>query len=142
VNDTLTEVMKKHGREVRLVYRHKPLPFHKDAPLAHEAAVEAYVQKGDAGFWAMYDKLFENQTDLTQPALERYGAEIGLDVAKLAASLDTRRHRARVTADVDASDQAGIRGTPGFVINDYFLSGAQPESKFSKLIRLALAEAP
>ncbi|MEQ9318451.1 MAG: thioredoxin domain-containing protein [Polyangiaceae bacterium] len=142
VTGTLDAVMKTHGKRVKLVYRHKPLPFHKDAPLAHEAAVEAYVQKGNAGFWAMHDKLFENQRALTRPDLEQYASEIGLDMRKFNAALDTRRHEKRVKADVDASDKAGIRGTPGFTVNGYFISGAQPEAKFDKVIRRALREAP
>ena len=61
---------------------------------------------------------------------------------KFNAALDTRRHEKRVKADVDASDKAGIRGTPGFTVNGYFISGAQPEAKFDKVIRRALREAP
>jgi len=139
---TLEEVMKTHGKQVKLVYRHKPLPFHQDAQLAHEAAVEAYVQKGNAGFWAMYDKLFENQKALKRPDLERYASEIGLDMRRFNAALDGRVHQARVERDVAASDKAGISGTPGFTVNDYFISGAQPEATFDKVIRRALREAP
>ena len=142
VTGTLDSVMKTHGKRVKLVYRHKPLPFHKDAPLAHEAAIEAYVQKGNPGFWAMHDKLFENQRALTRPDLEHYASEIGLDMGKFNAALDSRRHEKRVQVDVDASDKAGIRGTPGFTVNGYFISGAQPEAKFDKVIRRALREAP
>ncbi|HHH28362.1 MAG TPA: hypothetical protein ENK57_08465 [Polyangiaceae bacterium] len=67
--------------------------------------------------------------------------EIGLDMRKLRAALDSRRHEKRVQADVDASDKAGIRGTPGFTVNDYYISGAQPEHTFDKIIRRALREA-
>ena len=46
---------------MKVVWRHKPLPMHKDAPLASEAAQEAYKQKGNDGFWKMHDLLFEKQ---------------------------------------------------------------------------------
>ena len=39
------------------------------------------------------------------------------------------------------ADKAGISGTPAFVINGYFISGAQPFGKFKKIIDKALAEA-
>ena len=39
------------------------------------------------------------------------------------------------------ADKAEIRGTPGFTINGYFVSGAQPFPQFDKLIKLALKEA-
>lgn len=142
VNATLATVLSTYKTQVKLVWRHKPLPMHTNAPLAHEAAVEARVQKGDAGFWKMHDKLFANQSALSQADLERYAGDIGLDVVKFRAALTDRRHRARVEADNSASVAAGINGTPSFVINGYFVSGAQPFSKFKKAIDQALSEAP
>ena len=44
--------------------------------------------------------------------------------------------------ETKAADKVGIRGTPGFVINGYFLSGAQPYTKFKKLIERSLREQP
>ena len=38
-------------------------------------------------------------------------------------------------------DPLGITGTPAFLINGYFISGAQPYPKFKKLIDRALSEA-
>jgi protein-disulfide isomerase len=46
-----------------------------------------------------------------------------------------------VEKDKQLADQAGIRGTPGFTINGYFVSGAQPFQQFDKIIKLALKEA-
>ncbi len=142
VGPTLTKVLATYGDKVKIIWRHHPLPFHKEAALAHEAAVEAYVQKGNSGFWKMHDKLFAGQKALLRPDLERYASQIGLDMKKFRAALNDRRHRARVNADVQVSKVAGIHGTPGFMVNDYFLSGAQPFAKFKKVIDLALAEAP
>ena len=50
-------------------------------------------------------------------------------------------HKAEIDADDKAGNDAGISGTPAFVINGYFISGAQPYPKFKKLIDSALAEA-
>jgi protein-disulfide isomerase len=121
-----------------------PLPFHKNAALAAEAAHEVYLQKGDKAFWDFHDKLFENQKSpdgLTRPGLEKYGAELGVDMAKFKAALDSRKHEKRVEADKEAANKAGISGTPAFVINGYYLSGAQPFPAFKKLIDRALKEA-
>jgi protein-disulfide isomerase len=41
--------------------------------------------------------------------------------------------------DKALADDAGIRGTPAFVINGYYLSGAQPLKAFKRIIRYALA---
>ena len=86
-------------------------------------------------------KLFENQRNpggLERPALESYAAALGIDMARFRAALDQRTHRAAVDADAKIASDAGIRGTPGFVINGYFVSGAQPLHKFEEVIDLAL----
>ncbi|MFZ5890519.1 MAG: DsbA family protein [Myxococcota bacterium] len=151
VQNTLRELEKDFGTQIKLVFRHHPLPFHKDAPLAAEAAEEARAQKGNAGFWAFHDALFAAQAAkqggerdanaLDREHLEAIAAKQGLDMARFRAALDGRVHEPRVRADDEAATAAGINGTPGFMINRYFLSGAQPKSAFERLIRKALAEA-
>ncbi|HEY3499975.1 MAG TPA: thioredoxin domain-containing protein [Polyangiaceae bacterium] len=143
VGPTMAEIEKEFGSKVKIVWRHLPLPFHKDAPLAAEAAQEAFAQKGNAGFWAMHDKLFEAQGGeggLERANLEKLAGEIGLDVAKFKAALDSHKHKAKVDADAEIGNKAGVNGTPAFVINGYFLSGAQPAAAFKKLINRALKE--
>lgn len=145
VEDTVTQVEKAYGDKIKIVWRHKPLPMHKNAPLASEAAQEAYAQKGNAGFWNFHGALFKaagtGPDVLLRPALEKYAEEQGLDLAKFKKALDANTHKAMVDADSAAADKAGISGTPAFVINGYFISGAQPFSKFKKIIDLALKEA-
>ena len=143
VNPTIKQVMDTYGDKVKIVWRDKPLPFHKEAPLAHQLAREAYTQKGSVGFWKMHDRLFTGQKapGLKREALDDYAEELGLDAGKVKAALDGQTHKAYIDASVTKSDKSGIRGTPGFVINGYFLSGAQPFAKFKKLIDRALREA-
>jgi protein-disulfide isomerase len=144
VEPTMKQILDEYKDKVKIVWRHKPLPFHKDAPLASEAAIEAGKQKGMDAFWKFHGVLFEHQKDadgLQRPALEKYAQEMGLDMTKFKAALDDHRHKAFVDADSKVADDAGIGGTPAFVINGYFVSGAQPYPKFKKLIDRALKEA-
>jgi len=141
VNPTLKTVLAEYGNRVKLVWRHKPLPFHKNAPLAHQAALEAFAQKGNDGFWTMHDKLFENQRALQRLDLEGYALSTGLDITRFRAALDDGRHQARIDRDLAAADAANIKGTPSFVINGEFISGAQPIAKFRTVIDRALAAA-
>jgi predicted DsbA family dithiol-disulfide isomerase len=89
----------------------------------------------------MHDKLFQNQQKLKRDDLEGYARELGLDMDKFKAALDSRTHKAAVDADDKAGSDVGISGTPAFLINGYYVSGAQPYQKFKKLIDRALAEA-
>ncbi|HEU4412744.1 MAG TPA: thioredoxin domain-containing protein [Polyangiaceae bacterium] len=144
VEPTVKQIAEAYGDKVKIVWRHKPLPMHKNAPLASEAAVEMQKQKGNEGFWKYHAKLFENQKTpegLLRPALEKYAEELGADMGKFKKALDEHTHKAVVDADSKVADDAGISGTPAFVINGYFISGAQPFGKFKKVIDRALAEA-
>ena len=102
------------------------------------------LQKGSAGFAKMHDMLFENQSTpggLKREALDGYAQKLGLDTKKFAQALDTHAHKAAVEADMTAARDAAITGTPSFVINGYYLVGAQPAARFRSVIDRALSEA-
>jgi protein-disulfide isomerase len=144
VEPTIAEVEKEFQGKVKIVWRDMPLPFHQDAPLAAQAAREAYAQKGNAGFWKFHDKAFEaqgNPDGIKRPGLEKIAQEVGLDMDKFKAALDSNKWKARVDKDNEVGSKAGISGTPSIVINGYYISGAQPFSAFKKIIQRALKEA-
>ncbi|WP_437639893.1 DsbA family protein [Sorangium sp. So ce854] len=144
VEDTISQISKTYGDKLKIVWRHRPLPMHKNAPLASEASQEAYAQKGNAGFWAYHELLFKNQGQpeaFSRASLEKYAEEVGLDMTKFKKALDTNTHKAFVESENSVAEKAGISGTPAFVVNGYFISGAQPFSKFKKLIDKAMKEA-
>ncbi len=141
VEPTIQQVMKDFGTKVKFVWHDLPLPFHQDAPLASEACREAKAQKGKDGFWKCHEKLFEMQPNIKRPDLEKMASEIGLDMTKFKAALDNRTHKEAVEKDAAIGNKAGVSGTPAFVINGYFISGAQPYSAFKKAITRALKEA-
>jgi len=141
VEPTVDQILQEYGGKVKVVWRNVPLDFHQDAPLAAEAAYEAFVQKGNDGFWKFHGKLFEKQPDIKRPTLEAIAQEQGLDMTKFKNALDNHTHKAEIDKDKAIADKAEIRGTPGFTINGYFVSGAQPFPQFDKLIKLALKEA-
>jgi protein-disulfide isomerase len=138
VNPTVEQILKEYPKEVKVVWRNMPLPFHADAPLAAEAAHEVFVQAGNKGFWKYHEKLFANQQAIKRPDLEKYAEELGVDMTKFRAALDNHTHKALIDKDVDAAKQAGVSGTPAFTVNGYFVSGAQPFPAFNKVIKLAL----
>jgi protein-disulfide isomerase len=145
VEDTLKQVEKAYGDKVKFVWRHKPLPMHKNAPLASEASQEIYKQKGNDGFWKYHERLFAEQGKpdaYARASLDKYAEEMGgIDMAKFKKALDANTHKAFVDSETAVADKAGISGTPAFVINGYFVSGAQPFAKFKKTIDRALKEA-
>jgi len=141
VEPTLTELEAAFPGKIRIVWHNHPLPFHAHAMPAAEAVMEAFAQKGAPGFWKMHDLILDNQGGLERAALEQYAAAVGLDLPRFRAALDGGVHRAAIEADRRIGEAAGLTATPGFVINGYRVSGAQPLSRFKKVVRRALAEA-
>ncbi len=130
-NASVDQVMKEYGDKVRLVFRHFPLDFHKEAPKASEAALCA----GDQGkFWEMHDQLFANQQKLGVEDLKKHAAELKLDTAKFNKCLDSGEKASVIQADLADGKKAGVSGTPAFFINGILLSGAQPFEEFKSVI--------
>jgi protein-disulfide isomerase len=135
---TLDRLAKEYPTQVRIFFRHFPLPFHERAALAAEAGVAAEAQ---GKFWEMHDKLFANQQDLTRVGLETYAQQIGLDLPKFRAALDNHDGKGRVDADLALGHQVGIEGTPNFFVNGRNLQGAQPYEEFKRLVDEEIAHA-
>jgi protein-disulfide isomerase len=135
VNPTIKKIFETYGDKVRVVFKHNPLSFHKDAPLASEASLAAGAQ---GKFWEMHDLLFQNQRKLKKDNLIAYATQLGLNVAQFTADLDSRKFKAQVDADLAQAKKLGVRGTPNFFVNGKKLTGAQPFASFKKKIDEAL----
>jgi protein-disulfide isomerase len=133
---TVKQIEQKYGEQVRFVYRDFPLPMHQQAPKAAEAGRCAHDQ---GKFWEMYDKLYDNATNLEVAALKRYAAEVGLDGNAFGECLDSGRHAAEWGKDRAEGESYGIKGTPAFLVNGRFLQGARPLEAFAELIDEELA---
>jgi len=140
IEQTMDELLAKYGDKIQVVWRNLPLSFHKNAKQAAEAAMEVFKQKGNEGFWKFHDTLFKNQRALSRADLERYAEEMGCDMAKFRAALDSGTHTKAVEEDAAIGAKAGITGTPAVVINGHLVSGAQPTAEFEKVIQKAEAE--
>jgi len=123
--------------QVRLAFKHYPLPMHKDAPLAHEAALAAAEQ---GKFWEMHDLIFTTQDKLTRDDLIAKAKQLNLDTLRFTRDLDTHRFKPAVEADRQEGNRLGVDGTPFFFINGHAISGGASLEDFKKLIDAALKE--
>ena len=122
VNPTIKKVMETYGDQVRVLFKHNPLSFHKQARLAAKATLAAHEQ---GKFWEMHDLLFENQKALERADLEKYAEQIGLDLAAFRAALDDDRFEARVAEDQELAGEVDAQGTPNLFINGRKFTGAK-----------------
>jgi protein-disulfide isomerase len=127
---TVEQVVAAYPDKVRLVYRHYPLPFHKAARPAAEAAACANAQ---GKFWEYHDKIFEAPA-LDDATFKKIAGEVGLDQAKFDSCLANKEQAAAVDKDIADASAVGVRGTPAFFINGRMISGAQPFEKFKVII--------
>jgi protein-disulfide isomerase len=137
VEPSITQLEKEFPGKIRVVWKDFPLGFHQNARPAAMAARAA----GDQGkFWQMHSKLFENQRALDRPSLEKYAEELGLDITKFRAALDSGKYSGEIDADMRAGQTVGVSGTPAAFINGRKISGAHPYDTFKKVVEQELAK--
>ncbi|MFK7987807.1 MAG: DsbA family protein [Sandaracinaceae bacterium] len=134
VMPTLEQVRTQYGRDVRLVVRNNPLPFHDRAMPAAEVGLEVFAQRGADAYFRYVDLVFENQRDLTRENLIQFARQAGARSSRVERALESGRHRADITADQELARSLGASGTPSFFINGRNLRGAQPLAAFTALI--------
>ena len=134
VNPYLKDVLAKYPTQVRLAYRHFPLPQHQYA----KAAAEASQIAGEQGkFWEYTDLLFENQENMKKEDLLRYAKAVGLDEEKFKTQLESGSFSSVVAKDLNAGRSLGVNSTPTFYVNGQKLalnSFADLENKIAELV--------
>ena len=134
----LAQVMKEFEGKIRLVHRDYPVPAHRGALPAAEAARCAAAQ---GVFWEYHDLLYLAVPDFSRDDLVRYAGRLSLDREAFATCLDTHQFRKEIEADVREGRALKLPGTPTFLVNGRPLVGAQPVEAFREAIREALRDA-
>jgi protein-disulfide isomerase len=138
VEPTLQQLRDDYQGRIKIVWKNQPLPFHPNAMPAAEAAMAAYEQ-GNEKFWAFHDKLFAHQGELGPAFYDDAAKQVGLDLDKFHASIESHRNAAAIQADMAAGNAAGANGTPTFFINGHKLVGAAPIEQFKQTIDAELS---
>lgn len=131
VGPTLEQIQKEYGDQIRIAFKHMPLPMHARAPQAHAAAEAAHRQ---GRFWEMHDRIFGDPSKLDTEQFVAYAKEMGLDVERFERDMESAEVESRIQADVAQAGRLGVTGTPSFFINGRFMAGAQPYESFKRII--------
>lgn len=124
--------------KVKFVYKHFPLDsIH---PQATPAALASECAKEQGKFWEYHDKLFENQRSLGDSNYKQWAADLNLDTGQFDECYDSAKYDSKLRSDLQEGSAAGIRGTPGFLLNGQVISGAQPFANFQRIIDAELAK--
>jgi protein-disulfide isomerase len=127
--------------QVTFVYKHSA--FLGQESVWSAQAAECAADQGK--FWEYHDLLFtrqngENQGAFNKDKLTGFAKEMGLDMTKFEPCLTNDETLARVQADTQEGQQAGVRGTPTFFINGQPLVGAQPITAFQTMLTQLLGQ--
>jgi protein-disulfide isomerase len=120
--------------QIRWVHRYMPLDG--DHGVAAEAALAAAAQ---GRLRPMSDRIYAVGGRIDRAGLELFARELGLDLVRFRAELDTGAHRTQIDADVTDAASLGISGTPSFFVNGRSIHGHQPVRVFAEVIDEELA---
>lgn len=134
VNETLEAVKAAYPKDVRIVWKDNPLPFHPEALNAALLARFAFSQQGHKGFWKAHAALFEHQSELGDATYRKIAKDLGLQWSSLSAAFKNKQQDSIIAASQGLASDINARGTPSFFINGRKLAGAQPYEKFQALI--------
>jgi protein-disulfide isomerase len=133
--------------EARLLFIHLPLANHGNAFRAAEASMCAGAQ---GRFWEMHDRIFAAQGEWSRAndavaRFERMAEAVGVEMPEYRDCMHNGRTASLVVGDAMQAAQAGISGTPSFIINSpagqRALSGAAPFEQFQQEIEALQAAA-
>ena len=118
----LRRVRERLGDRLLFGFRHLPIPErHPLAPLAAEASEAAAAQ---GLFWEFHDALYANQPKLSRETILDVAKDLGLNVERLTAEIESGAHRDRIARDLASAEASGATGTPTFFVNGKRFFGA------------------
>jgi len=135
IHPDLKRLLEEFTGKVAVAFKDFPLPMHRQAQKAAEAARCA----GEQGrFWEFHDALFENNQRLEVAQLKEYARVLKLDAARFDQCLDAGEQAVAVQKDLAQAQRLGLTGTPSLLINGYFLSGAVRYSTLREIVEQQL----
>jgi len=137
--ESVSQIKKKYGSQVRIAFRHFPLPMHQQARAVAEASM-CVNEQGTEKFWKFHDIAFKGQDKLAKADLEKYAKEAGADPKKFVECFDAKKYASYVQKDIEYGEKIGVKSTPTFFVNGQLVSGALPIDSFSDIINEELEE--
>ncbi|MEC8067716.1 MAG: thioredoxin domain-containing protein [Pseudomonadota bacterium] len=134
VQDTLQPLREKYSDQVRFAFKNMPILSEE----SRAAALAALAANKQDKFWEYTSKLWENQPRLGDDLFVEIAKELELDVEKFNADRASQEIFDQAQKDFMDGQEAGVQGTPHFVIDGNPLSGAQPLENFEKAIKEAI----
>jgi protein-disulfide isomerase len=143
---TLTPLLETYDGLIKYVYRDFPSVGGDAAQLA---AMAAECANDQGKFWEFHNAMFTKQDDLRTATtdadslrtyLVQAATDLELDIDTFSSCYDNQTHLSDVIGDATDAQLIGARGTPAFLVNGQFVSGAQSYEYFANIIDGKLRE--
>lgn len=118
--EAIERVQHRYPAAVRIQFRSYPLPFHRQALVAHEAAMAA-ARSGK--FWEFTRAVLARQSVIDEDDLVEIARQLGLNEHEFRKALREHRYQARVDLDRDGAARLGVRGSPVLAVNGRRIDG-------------------
>lgn len=133
---TLDRLARLYPGQLRWVHRN--LPLDPDNTIGLEAALAAHAQ---GKFLPMNDRLFGVYGRVDRASVEMIAREVGLDMVRFRADLDSHAYRGVILADEKDAHALGVTGTPTFFLNGRAINGDRDLKTFAERVEQELARA-
>jgi protein-disulfide isomerase len=108
------QVLDKYPDSVKIIFKHYPLAFHKQALPAALASMAAEKQ---GRFWEYHDELFLHQNSLSSDKYLEIAQNMGLDLKFFSLDMMRPSIRKKIEQDISDAKNAGVTGTPAIFVN-------------------------
>ncbi|TRZ78112.1 hypothetical protein D4R87_01325 [bacterium] len=138
-HEALMKAVKDYSEDdVEVIFKHMPLSFHD---LADEAAMATECARKQGAFHQMSEALFEaDLQSLDDIKAVAQGIE-DIHFEGFEICFDSETTRSRVGEDKQLGQEIGVSGTPVFIINGRFISGARDADDLKDMIEDELESA-
>ena len=134
VQETLDRLDRLYPGQIRWV--HRTLLLDEDNAMPAQAVLAAAAQ---GRFAPMHARMFALHGRIDRAGAELVARELGLDMLKFRADLDSGAYRSAIAADEADARALGVTGTPMFFINGRPLEGNKPLRQFAEVVDEELA---
>lgn len=142
--ETLPQITSEMIDSGRVYYMVKDFPLESIHPQARLGAIAARCAGEQDAYWEMHEALFADQqtwssqgAEGAHAALADIAVSLGLNTDAFDTCLNSGKFDAVIDNNLQEGVQLGIRGTPGFFIDGFPVSGAQPYDLFDYAVGLA-----
>ena len=126
-NPMIQDLLKKYPTQIKIVYKHFPLSFHKEAPAAHAAGIAAHKQ---GKFWEYRFELTKDAKALKfdSTSLVKVAQTVGLNIEQFTKEMALAgANQATINRDMELGAKVGVQGTPTYFVNGKYAPQFSPD---------------